>query len=102
MQCSASEDVWDEFGRALLWAHSVFLQLQTEIDAGMTEGMGVWHPRASLKGQVHLVTGSTDGIGKHTARKLAAEGATVLVHGRCVCTGFQIINCQAYEGGQKV
>ncbi|GMH43415.1 hypothetical protein BSKO_11337 [Bryopsis sp. KO-2023] len=38
--------------------------------------------RASLEGQVHLVTGSTDGIGRHTATKLAQNGATVLVHGR--------------------
>ena len=30
-----------------------------------------------------LVTGSTDGIGKFTAGKLAADGHHVLVHGRC-------------------
>lgn len=29
-----------------------------------------------------LVTGSTDGIGKETARELAQEGARVIVHGR--------------------
>ncbi len=29
-----------------------------------------------------LVTGSTDGIGKETARRLAEMDATVLVHGR--------------------
>ncbi|KAF6261875.1 short-chain dehydrogenase-like protein [Scenedesmus sp. NREL 46B-D3] len=33
-------------------------------------------------GRVYLITGSTDGIGKHTATKLAQAGATVLVHGR--------------------
>lgn len=32
--------------------------------------------------KVFLVTGSTDGIGKHTARKLVQDGATVLIHGR--------------------
>ncbi|KAL4451580.1 hypothetical protein ABPG75_007242 [Micractinium tetrahymenae] len=37
---------------------------------------------ARLSGQVYLVTGATDGIGAHTARKLASQGATVLVHGR--------------------
>ena len=36
-----------------------------------------------LDGQTFLVTGSTDGIGQHTALKLAEAGATVLVHGRC-------------------
>ncbi|KAL4428803.1 hypothetical protein ABPG77_005241 [Micractinium sp. CCAP 211/92] len=35
-----------------------------------------------LSGQVYLVTGATDGIGAHTARRLASQGATVLVHGR--------------------
>jgi NAD(P)-dependent dehydrogenase (short-subunit alcohol dehydrogenase family) len=37
---------------------------------------------ADLSGRVFLVTGSTDGIGQHTAERLAAAGATVLVHGR--------------------
>ena len=32
--------------------------------------------------QTILVTGSTDGLGKAVARELAAQGATVLVHGR--------------------
>jgi NAD(P)-dependent dehydrogenase (short-subunit alcohol dehydrogenase family) len=35
-----------------------------------------------LTGHTFLVTGSTDGIGQHTALRLAAAGATVLVHGR--------------------
>jgi NAD(P)-dependent dehydrogenase (short-subunit alcohol dehydrogenase family) len=34
-----------------------------------------------IQEQVILATGSTDGIGKITARKLAEMGATVLVHG---------------------
>jgi NAD(P)-dependent dehydrogenase (short-subunit alcohol dehydrogenase family) len=36
----------------------------------------------SVKQQVILITGSTDGLGKHVARTLAARGATVLLHGR--------------------
>ena len=36
----------------------------------------------SVEGAVVLVTGSTDGIGKETARRLARMGASVLVHGR--------------------
>ena len=37
---------------------------------------------ASFLGRIILVTGATDGIGKHTATKLAQTGATVLIHGR--------------------
>lgn len=29
-----------------------------------------------------LITGSTDGIGKHLATKLASEGREVILHGR--------------------
>ena len=37
---------------------------------------------APLLNRTFLVTGATDGIGLHTAQKLASQGATVLVHGR--------------------
>lgn len=37
---------------------------------------------SSMIGRIFLVTGATDGIGKHTATKLAKLGATVLLHGR--------------------
>lgn len=36
----------------------------------------------SVEDQTILVTGSTDGIGEITARKLAEEGARVFIHGR--------------------
>jgi NAD(P)-dependent dehydrogenase (short-subunit alcohol dehydrogenase family) len=36
----------------------------------------------SLKGKSYLITGSTDGIGEHTAMKLAGMGAKILLHGR--------------------
>ncbi len=36
----------------------------------------------SLSDKVILITGSTDGLGKVTAQRFAARGATVLVHGR--------------------
>jgi len=35
-----------------------------------------------INGKTVLVTGSTDGVGRYVAAKLAAAGATVLVHGR--------------------
>eukprot|EP00887_Chlorella_sp_A99_P007787 scaffold20.g7787.t1 len=36
----------------------------------------------NLAGKLYLVSGSTDGIGLHTAQRLAQAGAGVLVHGR--------------------
>mmetsp|Transcript_38531 Transcript_38531/g.62610 ORF Transcript_38531/g.62610 Transcript_38531/m.62610 type:complete len:333 (-) Transcript_38531:67-1065(-) len=36
----------------------------------------------SLKGLTAFVTGSTDGIGQHTATRLAKEGCNVIIHGR--------------------
>lgn len=36
----------------------------------------------ALAGKTYLVTGSTDGIGRHTAERLCHAGAHVLVHGR--------------------
>ncbi|OPX71444.1 MAG: short chain dehydrogenase [Methanoregulaceae archaeon PtaU1.Bin059] len=44
-----------------------------------------------MSGRVILVTGSTDGIGKATARQLAAGGAAVIVHGRDPEKGRQVI-----------
>ena len=35
-----------------------------------------------MEGKKVLITGATDGIGKHTAAQIAKLGATVLVHGR--------------------
>lgn len=35
-----------------------------------------------LQGKTYLVTGCTDGIGENTVHKLAAAGASILLHGR--------------------
>jgi NAD(P)-dependent dehydrogenase (short-subunit alcohol dehydrogenase family) len=40
------------------------------------------HPEQTLRNQVILVTGATDGLGKRVARDVAAQGGTVLLHGR--------------------
>jgi NAD(P)-dependent dehydrogenase (short-subunit alcohol dehydrogenase family) len=62
-----------------------------------------------MQGKIVLVTGSTDGIGKETARQLAQLGAAVVVHGRSVercqavrdelraATGNRNIDCVAAD-----
>src|SRR2546430_12635225 len=39
-----------------------------------------------------LVTGSTDGVGRLVARRLADQGARVLIHGRDGTRGKQLLN----------
>jgi NAD(P)-dependent dehydrogenase (short-subunit alcohol dehydrogenase family) len=42
---------------------------------------------ASLSGRVAIVTGAGQGVGEGIARKLAAEGATVVIAARRAATG---------------
>jgi NAD(P)-dependent dehydrogenase (short-subunit alcohol dehydrogenase family) len=44
-----------------------------------------------LQGKVALVTGATSGIGKAAALQLAAQGATVIVHGRDADRGAAVV-----------
>src|SRR6201997_4876881 len=44
-----------------------------------------------LDGKVALVTGATSGIGKAAAMQLAAQGATVIVHGRDATRGAAVV-----------
>jgi NAD(P)-dependent dehydrogenase (short-subunit alcohol dehydrogenase family) len=56
-----------------------------------------------VKDRVVLVTGSTDGIGKHTALELARRGATVLVHGRDAARGAAVrAEIQQASGNPRV
>lgn len=52
-----------------------------------------------LSGKVALVTGSTDGVGRVVARKLAEAGAMVLVHGRDRERGARVIDEIHATGG---
>jgi NAD(P)-dependent dehydrogenase (short-subunit alcohol dehydrogenase family) len=44
-----------------------------------------------LEGKVALVTGATSGIGHAAAIQLAAQGATVIVHGRDATRGAAVV-----------
>lgn len=48
-------------------------------------------PLPDLSGKVALVTGSTDGLGRDVARRLAAAGAHVLVTGRSQARGDSLV-----------
>ena len=53
-------------------------------------------------GDVAIVTGSTKGIGAGVARRLAAEGATVVVNGRSVDEGEAVAESIREDGGEAV
>jgi NAD(P)-dependent dehydrogenase (short-subunit alcohol dehydrogenase family) len=53
----------------------------------------------SLRGRTVMVTGATDGIGRETARELAARGARVLLHGRDVRRADAALRYIAFSTG---
>jgi NAD(P)-dependent dehydrogenase (short-subunit alcohol dehydrogenase family) len=53
----------------------------------------------NLEGKIALVTGATSGIGKAAAIQLAAQGATVIVHGRDADRGAAVVAEIENDGG---
>src|SRR5262249_35567560 len=57
----------------------------------------------NIENKTVLVTGSTDGVGRLVARRLADQGARVLIHGRDRTRGKQLLNeIQAANRGSAV
>jgi NAD(P)-dependent dehydrogenase (short-subunit alcohol dehydrogenase family) len=53
----------------------------------------------TMKGRTALITGSTDGVGRYVAERLAAEGARVIVHGRDRARGEGVVERIKRQGG---
>lgn len=53
-----------------------------------------------MKNKVALVTGSTDGVGRMVAQRLAENGAHVFVHGRDRARGESLVTAIEAEGGK--
>jgi NAD(P)-dependent dehydrogenase (short-subunit alcohol dehydrogenase family) len=74
----------------------VAVSLAAAAPLAFTGGAAQARPTASQR--VALVTGSTDGLGREVARRLAAEGAHVIVHGRNAERGKALVDEIAASG----
>ena len=55
----------------------------------------------TTKGKTALVTGSTDGVGRHVAERLATQGWRVIVHGRDRTRGEAVVERITRQGGKS-
>jgi NAD(P)-dependent dehydrogenase (short-subunit alcohol dehydrogenase family) len=53
-----------------------------------------------MSGKTALITGSTDGVGRRVAERLAAAGATVIVHGRDKTRAEELVSRLRDKGGK--
>jgi NAD(P)-dependent dehydrogenase (short-subunit alcohol dehydrogenase family) len=53
-----------------------------------------------VKSKTVLVTGSTDGVGRHVAKELGRQGAHVLIHGRDASRGKDVVEEIRGSGGK--
>jgi NAD(P)-dependent dehydrogenase (short-subunit alcohol dehydrogenase family) len=53
-----------------------------------------------LAGKIALITGSTDGVGRHVARKLGEAGVEIIVHGRDCGRGEEVVSEIKNRGGE--
>ena len=54
----------------------------------------------TTKGKIALITGSTDGVGRYVAERLAAEGWRTIIHGRDRARGEAVIERITQQGGE--
>jgi NAD(P)-dependent dehydrogenase (short-subunit alcohol dehydrogenase family) len=54
----------------------------------------------TTKSKTVLVTGSTDGVGRYVAERLAAQGRRVIVHGRDRIRGEAVVERITQQGGE--
>ena len=53
----------------------------------------------TMRGKTALITGSTDGVGRYVAGRLAADGVRVIIHGRDRARGEAVVQQITKEGG---
>src|ERR1700690_2852148 len=58
------------------------------------------HSFMTTKGRTVLITGSTDGVGRYVAERLAAQGWRVIVHGRDRTCGEAVVERITQQGGE--
>jgi NAD(P)-dependent dehydrogenase (short-subunit alcohol dehydrogenase family) len=54
----------------------------------------------TTKGKTVLITGATDGVGRYVAKRLAAQGWRVIVHGRDRARGEAVVEQISQQGGE--